>query len=199
MAYNDIDSNLVTTGSPVEGGCAWAAFGTPSKYPTSAAEKMSTLPDYKSLGDTTEDGYTASKSVTSTKFKGWHESVVLTKVSGEEHTFKVSLIETGRPEVAKLRYGSENVTAGADGSVSKISAIAGSGEKVSLVFDELEDTGFLRRTVIYRATVESFDDVEHKPGGLVTYGFTFSVEDDGAHPLYDIFRAKPAGSTSDHS
>lgn len=190
----DIDAGLVTTGSPVDGGCVYAAFGTPKAYATDATTKVSMLADFKSLGDLDEDGFTASKSVTKNKFKGWHGTNVLAKNSGEDHTFKLVFIETARPEVAALRYGKANVEVGEDGSVAHIKAIAGTDETVSLIIDELEDTGYLRRTMVYKATIDTFDDVQHKRGGLVTYGFTFTALDDGTHPLYEIWRAKPASA-----
>lgn len=64
--------------------------------------------------------------------------------------------------------------------------------RVPLVIDELEDTGYLRRTVIPRVSIDSCDDVEHKPGGLVQYGFTFTVLKTADKPLFTIYRAKPA-------
>lgn len=192
MLINDIDSSLVTTGSPVEGGCCWAAFGDPAALPDDATTKMSTLADFESAGELSENGYTESRSVTSNKFKGWHGSTVLSKIADEENTFKVEFIEVNRPTVAKLRYGSANVTAGEDGSVSKISVKAGSDEKVCLVFDELEDSGFLRRTLVRRAVVESFDDVPHAKGSLMVYGMTFTALDPGDGESVRVMRAKPA-------
>lgn len=192
MVTSDIDYGLVTTGSPVDGGCAYVAFGTPSAYPTSAAEAISSLTDYTSAGDLSEDGFTVSKSVTTNKFKGWHGDVALKKISEEENTFKLSLIETGRATAAKLRYGSGNVTVDEDGIVSNIKAVSGTDENVSLVIDELEDTGYLRRTVVYKASIDSFDDITHQKGSLVSYGFTFTCLKTAEHPVYEVFRAKPA-------
>lgn len=78
----DIDPSLVTTGSPVEGGCVYTSFKAGAALPTDAVAKISTLTDLVSLGDLSTDGFTASKSITVNEFQGWHQSIVLTKVSG---------------------------------------------------------------------------------------------------------------------
>lgn len=189
---NDIDPSLVTTGSPVEGGCVYTSFKANPTLPTDAATKISTLTDLVSLGDLSPDGFTASKSVTVNEFKGWHQSIVLTKVSEEKHQYKMVFIESVRSSVAKLRYGAGNVETNEDGTFSHIKVIANSDVRVPLVIDELEDTGNLRRTVIPRVSIDSCDDVEHKPGGLVQYGFTFTVIKTADKPLFTIYRAKPA-------
>lgn len=187
----EIDNSLVTVGKPVDGGCCWTNFGESPTIPTDATTKMSEQEGWESLGDLSENGYTESKSVTNNKFKGWHGSVVLTCISEEDHTFKVEFIEVNRPSVAKLRYGAGNVEAGEDGSVSHIKAVVGADVKVPLVFDELESNGFLRRTVIKKATIDSFDDVPHQRGSLLVYGMTLTAIDTGDGNYYDVYRAKP--------
>lgn len=189
-----IDPTLVTTGTPAEGGCAWVAFGGDANEPTDATTKMSTAKGYVSCGDLSEDGYTATKSITNSEFKNWAGQNVLVKLSEEKHQYKLTLIEAARGSVAKLRYGSDAVEFGADGAISHIKAIAGTNAPVSLVLDEVEDTGYLRRTVLHRAVIDSFDDVSHKPGDLISYGFTFTLlKPKGEGKSYfDIYRAKPA-------
>ncbi len=76
-----------------------------------------------------------------------------------------------------------------NGDVTHIKAVVGTGVAVPLVFDELESNGWLRRTVVKKATIDSFDDVPHTKGSLLVYGMTFTaIDDDG---FYDIYRAKP--------
>lgn len=188
----DIDSSLATVGQPAEGGCCWTSFADAPKLPADATSKMSEMQGYESLGELSENGFTESKSVTSSKFKGWHGSVVLTAVSEEDRTFKAEFIEVNRPSVAKLRYGAANVEAGEDGSVSKIRDKVGAGQRVPLVFDELESNGHLRRTVVKSAVVDSFDDVPHQKGSLMVYGMTFTAVDTGDGVPVEIFRAKPS-------
>lgn len=189
-ANKEIDTNLVTVGQPAEGGCCYTSFKEDPSLPADAVTKMSTLQDFESLGELSENGYTEGKSVSTNKFKGWHGSVVLTSVSEEDHTFKVEFIEPNRPAVAKLRHGAKNVETDEEGNLIHIKAVVGTGVKVPLVFDELESNGWLRRTVVKKATIDSFDDVPHQKGSLLVYGMTFTaIDDDG---LYDIYRAKPA-------
>lgn len=191
MALSDIDTSLITVGQPSEGGCCWTSFAENPTLPTDAVAKMSTLTGWESLGELSENGYTESKSVTESKFKGWHGSVVLAAISEEENTYKAEFIEVNRPSAAKLRYGSKNVEIGADGSVSHIKGKPSAGDKIPLVFDELESNGYLRRTVVRKASIASFDDVPHQKGSLMVYGMTFTaIEVDGQ--AFDIYRAKPA-------
>ncbi len=186
----DIDPELVTVGQPTEGGCCWTNFGDSPTLPTSATTKMGTLSGWESLGELSENGFTASKSVDSTKFKGWHGSVVLSQISSTENTFKAEFIEVNRPSVAKLRYGKSAVETDTDGIVSHIKALDDMGMQVPLVFDELESNGYLRRTVIPKASIDSFDDVPHKKGDLMVYGMQFTAIKDGDR-AFDIYRAKP--------
>lgn len=184
------DNNLVTTGSPAEGGCCWTSFDDNPTLPTDATTAMTT--PWESLGDLTEDGFTEGKSITSSKLKGWRGSTVIVAYSDEDRTLKLAFIEVNRPSVAKLRYGAENVTAGTDGSVAKIIDKVGVMQNLPFVIDELESGGFLRRTVIKRASVESFDDVPHQRGSLLVYGMTLSIIDTGDGEPVTIYRAKPS-------
>ncbi len=185
----ELDTSLVTVGQPTEGGCCYTSFRDNPTLPTDAVTKMSTLADFESLGELSENGYTQGQSVSTNKFKGWHGSVVLTSISEEDHTFKVEFIEPNRPSVAKLRHGANNVDVDENGDVTHIKAVVGTGVAVPLVFDELESNGWLRRTVVKKATIDSFDDVPHTKGSLLVYGMTFTaIDDDG---FYDIYRAKP--------
>lgn len=191
---NDIDSKLSTFGDPGKGGSCWTSFLEHPTLPTDAATKMGTLTGWESLGELSENGYTESKSITTNKAKGWHGSVILSSISEEEHTFKVEFCEPNRPSVAKMRYGVDNVETGADGGVSHIKGVVGSGVSVPLVFDELESGGFLRRTVVRRATIDSFDDTPHNKGALVVYGMTFTALAEDGENMFDIYRAKPAST-----
>ena len=188
----DIDTSLITVGQPTTGGCVYACIGTPKALPTDAATEMSTLTDFESCGLISENGFTLAKSVTKSKFKEWGGNNVLTATSEKELTFKLEFLEISRPIVAKLKHGSKNVEVGEDGSVSHIKeAGIEADEKVALVIDELESSGFLRRTVIPCVTVDSFDDEVHTKGSLLTYGMTFTaiVKE---NTNYDEYRAKPA-------
>ncbi len=191
-----IDNSLTTVGQPTTGGCVYVAFGENIELPTDATTKMSTFTDFESLGDISENGFTESNSRSKNKYKDWNGDVVRTSISDEENTYKLEFIEPNRPSVAKLRYGTDNVEAGTDGSVSHIKGVLGTDEQGALVIDELESGGFLRRTVIPCATVDSFDDVAHQKGSLLVYGMTFTAIK-GTGNIFDIYRAKPATTTTD--
>lgn len=190
----EIDETLSTVGMPAVGGCCFTSFAENPTLPTSATTKMSTHTDLESLGELSDNGYTEGKSVSTTKHKGWHGSTILVSVDEEENTYKVEFVEPNRPSVAKLRYGAANVESGADGSVGHIKGIIGTTVTVPLVFDELESNGYLRRTVVPKATIDSFDDVPHKRGNLLVYGMTFTAIADEGSKYMDIYRAKPASA-----
>lgn len=196
MALADIDSNLVTTGRPTDGGCVYVTFDMEAETPTDATTKMSTLADFESVGELSENGFTEGKATTANKFKGWHGSVVLSEVSDEEHTFKLEFIEVARPVVAKMRFGENAVTAGEDGSISSIKPIIGTNITIKMVIDELESNGYLRRTVIKKATIDTFDDVAHQKGSLMVYGCTCTAIDPGDGTPFEVYRAKPAAGTT---
>lgn len=185
-----IDNNLTTVGQPTAGGCVYVAFKANPTLPSDATTKMGTLTDFVSLGDISENGFTEANARSKNKHKNWNGDVVRTSISDEENTYKLEFIEPNRPSVAKLRYGSGNVEAGTDGSVSHIKGVLGTDEQVALVIDELESGGFLRRTVIPCATIDSFDDVAHQKGSLLVYGMTFTAVK-GTGNIFDIYRAKP--------
>lgn len=186
-----IDTSLISVGKPTDGGCVYVSFAEKPTLPTSASQKMSEMSDFESVGEISENGFTESKSVTSSKFSGWHGGTVLTAQQSEDHTFKLEFLEVARPVVAAMRFGKKAVTEGEDGSVASIKPIIGTEITVSLVIDELESNGMLRRTVIDKATIESFDDVPHQRGSLMVYGCTFTAIDPGTGIPFEVYRAKP--------
>ncbi len=196
MAISELDSSLVTVGNPVDGGSCFTSFKSDAALPTDATTKMSTLTDFESLGELSDNGFTESKSVSTDAKKGWHGTTLLVVTTDEDKKYKAEFVEVNRPAVAKLRYGADNVTADTDGSVSKIEDRFGVDTTVPLVFDELESNGYLRRTVVKKARVTSFDDVGHKRGDLIMYGMEFTVLDPGdGSPAVTIYRAKPVASS----
>lgn len=190
MTLKDIDTSFVTVGKPTDGGCVYTSFNDSPTFATDATTKVSSLDgNWESLGDLSEDGFTISNSMTVNDFKGWHGSVVLTSRSDEKNQIKLAFIEVNRPSVAKLRYGAKNVQTGEDGSVSHIKAKTGVDAIIPLIIDELESNGYLRRTVIKRAKVDSFDDIPHQQGSLLVYGATLTILE--GEEAFDIWRAKP--------
>lgn len=188
----DLNAGYVTTGKPTEGGCVYASFAA-TAFPTDAATKMSTMKDFASVGELSENGYTESRALSTTTHKGWHNKPLLTSVTEDTKSYKLEFVEVSRAIVAKLRYGADNVTVDAQGEVTKIVDGAYDGSPVSLVIDELESGGEVRRTVIKKAVITSFDDVSHTQGSLVTYGITFTVNepDDGSDAV-EWYRATVA-------
>lgn len=192
MTISDIDSSLVTVGQPVEGGACWASFAPSPTYPTDATAKMSVLPDYESAGELSTSGFTEGKSISSTDHKGWHGKTLVSTIDDTTNTYQAEFVEVSRGTAAKLRYGKTNVSVDVDGAVTKIEDTSFNNDIVSLVFDELESNGYLRRTVVKRCKVSNMDDVAHQKGSLMVYGMTFTVLEpaDGSAAVV-IYRAKP--------
>ena len=191
MATKDIDESLLTVGKPVEGGCVWTSFEEDPALPASAAEELAA--GWESLGEVSEDGFAEGKSVSSTDHKGWHGSVVLTTVDDETNTYKIAFLEVNRPAVAKVYHGPGNVETDEDGNLVRISGKPKQNVPLPLVIDELESNGWLRRTVVKKAVITSFDEVPHKSGSLMVYGMTFTANlKDGSS--FEVYRAKPKGA-----
>lgn len=195
VTISDIDATLTTVGKPGEGGCCYTNFGASPTFPSNATDKVSTLSGWESLGELSTDGFTESKSVSSSELRGWHNTVLQLGDGDESKKLKAAFVEVNRPAAAKLRYGTENVEVGADGSVSHVKDRFGVDMTVPLLFDELESNGYLRRTLVRKAHITGFDDIPHQRGSLLVYGMEFTVLDPGKGlaPI-EVFRAKPAGA-----
>ena len=190
-AVKEIDTSNVTVGSPVEGGCCWTTFAETPTLPEAAATAISEMEGWESCGELSDNGYTEKKSITSNDFKGWHGSTVLSVIDEEKNQYHAEFIEVNRGTAAKIRYGAGNVKTDENGSVTQISGKSGQIKAIPLVFDELESNGWLRRTVVKKAMVNSFDDVPHQRGALMVYGMDFTaIEVDGS--AFETYRAKPA-------
>ncbi len=194
MTISAIDHTLATVGAPVEGGCCWVSFAANPTVPTDATTDMDTFADFESVGELSNNGYTESKSVSTTDHTGWHGTNILTTVDSETNKYKAEFTEVRRAAVAKLRHGPANVDE-TDGVVNHISGQSAGAITCALVFDELQSNGDLRRTVCPKATVTNFDDVSHKKGELMLYGMEFTAaEVDGSS--YEIYYATPTTTTT---
>ena len=193
MDTNDINPDFASAVKFAEGACFWTNFSKNPQFPTSAVDKMSTLPGWESLGEPDEIGFPESKKSNS-KFKKGGHLVNFVALGGEtEFTFKASFLEADRASVNKLRYGLSAVESSDDGSFKAINVTQDAGRPivVPLVVDFIEDSGHLLRHIIKRAAVSGFDTVSNKPGDAKIVGFTFTALDskDGS-AFYQIFRAK---------
>lgn len=189
----NINPDNVTTGDPVEGGCGYVNFSASPKLPTTASEDITGADsEWENLGEFSENGYTKSVSATSNDFRGWHGSVLLTKLSDESNTFKIEFVEVTRVTVLKLRYGEDNVDTDTDGSPSSIKPTTIPSAKVAILVDELLSNGMKMRTVFPAAQINSIDDEQHTRGNLMLYGITFTATADASNHPYYIYYAKKA-------
>ncbi|MDD6945106.1 MAG: hypothetical protein PUI67_05660 [Collinsella sp.] len=198
MELAEIDTSLVTAGAPADGGCCWVSFNLSAALPTDATTKMSTLTDFESVGDLSENGYTESKSVSSTEEKGWHGTPQIVLVDSETNKYKLEFTEVLRPTVAKIRYGSKNVQVNEDGTIKQISGKPTGIEYVAMVIDELMSNGWLSRTVVKKAAIDSFDDVAHNKGKRMVYGMEFTAVEVGGS-CFERYFAKPASTEASGS
>lgn len=191
-----INPNNVTTGDPVDGACCFTSFDSSASLPDTASVDLTADPKWSNLGELSENGYTKSVSTTANKFKGWHGSVLLSKISDEENTFKCEFTEVVRESVLKLRYGVENVTVDGSGNVTKVDPKTVPNAVRPLVFDELLSNGEKMRTVFPRATIDSIDDEAHQKGSLLVYSMTFTANVDEKGRPYYIRYAVPETTTA---
>jgi hypothetical protein len=193
MADSEISTGNITVGAPTEGGCVWTSFADAPSFPADAATAMKTLTDFVSLGEISENGYTETESLSTTNHKGWHNKVVLTSIDEDTKTYKIEFLEVNRAAVAKLRYGVSNVTVDENGKIKSITPGTYDGKARPLIIDELMSNGDLRRTIVRKAVISSFDDVTHQNGSLLTFGMEFTVNepDDGSKAIETLF-ATPA-------
>ncbi|MGN0056475.1 MAG: hypothetical protein ACI360_08580 [Atopobiaceae bacterium] len=188
-----INPGYVTTGSPVSGACAWVNYDLSTDISKiDASNYLTTIKassSWHNLGELSSDGIVRSNSTTSNDFKGWHGTNLLSKVSEESNTVKVTLVETQRPAVKKLRYGDEAVTV--DSSTGKVKEVAPTKvptRMAILMFAELLDTGDLELTIYPRAAIKSVEDETDTSGDLRGYGVTFAANNDSdGHPYYQRY------------
>lgn len=196
MADAELNSENVTVGQPVSGGAVWTSFADSPTLPTDATTKMSDQTEWESCGELSDDGISEATDASSNDFKGWHGSTVLTTIDSTTQTYELHFIETGRSTVAKLRYGADNVTVGTDGAWTVANQPAIMGDIiVPLVIDELESSGYLRRTVIPKAKISNIGDTDHQKGSLLAFDLTFTALDPGDGVNVHIYRAKPSTTT----
>ena len=194
MPTSDIDTNFVSNGAPVEGGCCFTSFAASPALPSDATTAMSTLTDFVSLGELSDQGYTESKDVETSDFEGWHGTTILSVVNKETNKYKVEFTEVQRAAVLQLRYGPENVTVDSQtGEVTHVEGKPVGDVTVPLVIDELLANGRLCRTVVPKAHITGIDDTAHQRGSLMVYGIEFTALGVGANLKgFDRYYATPA-------
>lgn len=186
-----IDTTLVTTGMPAEGGILYVNFDPDAVLPTDATTPLDPDDGWESLGDLDKDAMTETPEISSTSHEDYAGTEVLTVVDSQKQSLKVRLIEFERVAVNKLRFGPDNVSS--TGEV--LNSVANKGVyqgEVKMVAEEVESNGFKRRTCIDRAKIKSVGDVSHQKGSLMVHELTFSELKDANGRFSMMYRAKPA-------
>lgn len=102
------------------GACFYTNFNKDAQCPTSAAQKMSELAGWESLGEPDQVGMTEEKKSENKFHKGGHLTNFIALGGTTEFTFKASFLETARASVTKLRYGVDAVEVNEDGSFKAV-------------------------------------------------------------------------------
>lgn len=198
MADETVDDNKninpanVTVGKPVKGGCCYTCFNESYTLPETASEDISVeSTGFVNLGELSSDGYTKSVSLTSNKFTGWHNTLLLSQISEEQNTFKCAFTEVVRVSVLKIRYGKDAVMLDSDGRLVGVNPTTVPDTALPLIFDELLSNEWKMRTVFPRATIDSIDDEPHQQGSLLVYNMTFTAASDSQGRPYYIRYARP--------
>lgn len=188
-AITELNSGYASVSIGIEGGgVVYTSFKADAKAPTDATTKMSTLTDFVSLGELNDDGFTDTRSVSSTDHKGYHGTPIMTTIDEDTSKFKIELLEINRPAAAKLNYGVASVTE-QDGKINAIKRKPYQIEPHPFVFQELMSDGRLHRMVIDKGVVTPSDGIPHRKGELMVYSMeiTALTPDDGSEVVKEYF------------
>ena len=164
------DASLVAVGKPkIAGAIFRAPLGT--TLPTDVATDLAA--DYITLGYISEDGVTNSQSRTSTDFKAWGVTIIMTSQTDKTDTFKFTAVEAMNSEVQKMVNGDGNVETDANG----ITIVKANAEELeaAVYIIEVKLKDFYRRIIIPNGKLSAIDDVVYKDDELVKYGVTITA------------------------
>ncbi len=182
----------VTAGKPRVGGSIYRApLGTP--LPTTATEELD--PAFANLGYISEDGVVNSNSPSTSNTKAWGGDNVLSTLTEKPDTYKFTLIEALRADVAKAVYGDDNVEGDDIETGIAIHANSTQQPNCSWVIDMVMKDGVLRREVISDAGVSAVGDITFADGSAVGYETTISAmpdENGDTHHVYMIKGSVPS-------
>lgn len=158
----------VSVGKPNVAGAIYVApLG--STLPTDATTALDAA--FKGLGYVSEDGLTNSTGLEVSKIKAWGGDTVLVTTTSKEDTFKFTLLEVLKKEVAQFLYGAKNVT-GDIATGLTITANSSESEEVSIVIDMALRGDIAKRIVIPDCKISEVEDIVYKDDEAIGYGCT---------------------------
>lgn len=165
----------VSTGKPNIAGAVFVAnIGT--TLPTDATTALD-LTKFTCLGYVSEDGLKNNNEMDVSAIKAWGGAVVYRSLNGLEDTFSLALIESENPDVLKTVYGDNNVTVGADGSITVDVKAENPQEKV-WVFDLALRGDKAKRIVIKDGAITTREEITYNDSDAIAYGITVSAYPD---------------------
>lgn len=168
--------NEISTGKPKIGGAIFTApVGT--ALPTDATTELNTA--FKGLGYVSDDGLENDNAPDTDTISAWGGEKVLTITKSKDDTFKFTLIQTLNVEVAKVAYGSNNVSGDLTTGIT-IKANSNSAESRSYVIDMVLNNDCMKRIVIPDATVSDLGTITYKDDEAIGYEITLSCTPDSA-------------------
>lgn len=178
-------TNVVAGKPKVTGGVYTGA--TDVALPTDAVATLDA--GLKSLGYTGDSGLVQASNRDVNSVNAWGGDHVADLQTGYTETYKVTLIESLNPDVAKARYGDGAVVVtAADTTHGNQLAIARSSEMLPLkawVFD-MGYGAYSRRVVLPNARITDTDDVAYTDGDVIAYGVTITAyNDENGKPSYE--------------
>lgn len=169
----DINNNKksnVSLGKPLAKGCVYVSpSGT--ALPTDATTALDAA--FNCVGYISEDGITNAADTDNTEVKDMGGVTVLKEISSYGETYQFAMLELNENS-AKLRYGSENVTANSDGSL-RIDHAMPQSESFVVVIEILLTGNKVKRIIIADATVSEYGDVTYSSGDAITYDVTLAA------------------------
>lgn len=178
-------TNVVAGKPKVAGGVYIGA--TDVALPTDATTALDAA--LKSLGYIGDSGLVQATNRDVSSVKAWGGDRVADLQTGYAETYKLTLIESLNPDVAKARYGDGAVTVTAASTThGNQLAIARTSAMLPLkawVFD-MGYGAYSRRVVLPNARITDTDDVAYTDGDVIAYGVTITAyNDESMHPSYE--------------
>lgn len=166
-----MDSNKVSFGKPKATGAVYVApAGT--TLPTDATTALDEA--FVNLGYVSEDGLVESIETDTTDITAWGGDTVLSGQTSFSATYTVNLLETS-PEVMKLLYGEDNVTASGD-ALTSVNVTADVLDKCVVVFEVALTGGRIERIVLPSAQiVDRSGEVSYTDGEAIVYPAAFKA------------------------
>ena len=185
---NNTKSNVAAGKPNVVGGVYMAPIT--ATIPTTAT---ATLTGFECLGYVSSDGVKHSGKINGSEIKAWGGDVIFVGSEGRADEWTFKLMEVLKATVAKLVYGSANVTG--DGATLTVAANSTQLEQHAFVIDMIMNT-VKKRIVIPCGALKDVAEVTYKDSEPAGYDVTIVALGDSSGNTHYEYSASNSGSSS---